>query len=76
MPKAGPGNSGGHVLPDMVLDQPLVAAPRSVCTKTYIVAGPLSSKVAAQSVEAYLKTRCLRFLVSLRKISQDALRST
>ncbi len=75
LPKAGPGNSGGHVLPDMVLGRPLVAVPRSVCTQTYIVAGPLESKAAAESVEAYLKTRFLRFLVALRKISQDALRS-
>ncbi|MEI2700359.1 MAG: hypothetical protein V9E94_19260 [Microthrixaceae bacterium] len=33
------------------------------------------SKAAAESVEAYLKTRFLRFLVALRKISQDALRA-
>jgi site-specific DNA-methyltransferase (adenine-specific) len=75
LPKAGPGNSGGHVLPDMVLGKPLVAVPRSVCTQTYIVAGPFDSPEAAESVEAYLKTRFLRFLVALRKISQDALRS-
>lgn len=75
LPKAGPGNSGGHVLPDMVLGRPLVAAPRSVCTQTYIVAGPLPSKDAAKSVEAYVKTSFLRFLVAQRKISQDALRS-
>lgn len=75
LPKAGPGNSGGHVLPDMVLGRPLVAGPRSVCTQTYIAAGPLDNKIAAESVEAYLKTRFLRFLVSLRKISQDAFRS-
>lgn len=76
LPAAGPGNSGGHVLPDMVLGQPLVAAPPSVCTQTYIAAGPLPDKKAAESVAAYLKTRFLRFLVSLRKISQHAFRST
>ena len=76
LPAAGPGNSGGHVLPDMVLGRPLVAVPPSVCTQTYIVAGPLPSKKAAESVEAYLKTRFLRFLVSLRKISQHAFKST
>lgn len=76
LPAAGPGNSGGHVLPDMVLGRPLVAVPRSVCTQTYIVAGPLESKAAAESVEAYLKTRFLRFLVALRKVSQHAFKST
>ena len=74
IPKAGPGSSGGHVLPDMVLGQPLVAVPRSVCTETFLPAGPLDSRAQAESVEAYLKTRFARFLVSLRKISQDAMR--
>jgi site-specific DNA-methyltransferase (adenine-specific) len=72
MPKAGPGNSGGHVIPDMVLSRPLVAEPGSVCTLTYIVIGPLASKKASDSVAAYLRTRFVRFLVSLRKPSQDA----
>lgn len=75
LPKAGPGNSGGHVLPDMVLGRPLVAGPGSVCTQTYIVAGPFQSELEAQRAAAYLTTSFLRFLVSLRKISQDALRS-
>lgn len=76
LPAAGPGNSGGHVLPDMVLGRPVVAAPGSVCTQTYIVAGPVGSKLAGESIESYLRTRFLRFLVSLRKISQHAFRST
>lgn len=72
MPKAGPGNSGGHVIPDMVLSKPLIAEPGSVCTLSYIVIGPLDSEKACQSVSSYLRTRFVRFLVSLRKPSQDA----
>jgi site-specific DNA-methyltransferase (adenine-specific) len=72
MPKAGPGNSGGHVIPDMVLSKPLIAEPGSVCTLSYIVIGPLNSEKVCQSVAAYLRTRFARFLVSLRKPSQDA----
>jgi site-specific DNA-methyltransferase (adenine-specific) len=49
-PKAGPGNSGGHVLPDTVLGTPSVAEPNSVCTQTWIVAGPLKSKKQAEIV--------------------------
>jgi site-specific DNA-methyltransferase (adenine-specific) len=75
MPKAGPGNSGGHVIPDMVLSKPLTAEPGSVCTLSYIVVGPLDSEKACQSVAAYLRTRFVRFIVSLRKPSQDAPRS-
>lgn len=72
LPKAGPGNSGGHVVPDMVLGRPIIAEPGSVCTLTYLVAGPLQDKVAANSLASYVRTRFVRFLVSLRKPSQDA----
>jgi len=74
VPKAGPGNSGGHVLPDMVLGKPSVAEPNSVCTQTWIVAGPLKSKKQAEIVARYLQSSFVRFLVSLRKISQDAMK--
>ena len=73
-PQAGPGNSGGHVLPDMVLGKPSVAEPNSVCTQTWIVAGPLKSKKQAEIVARYLQTSFVRFLVSLRKISQHAMK--
>ena len=72
MPKAGPGNSGGHVIPDMVLSKPLIAGPESVCTLSYVVVGPMPSKKACESLSSYLRTRFVRFLVSLRKPSQDA----
>lgn len=73
-PKAGPGSSGGHVLPDMVLGKPEVAEPNSVCTQTWIVAGSLKSKKQAEIVTRYLQTSFARFIVSLRKISQDAMK--
>lgn len=72
MPKAGPGNSGGHVIPDMVLSKPVVAEPQSVCTLSHVVVGPISSEAEANSLASYLRTRFVRFLVSLRKPSQDA----
>lgn len=72
IPKAGPGNSGGHVIPDMVLSKPLIAEPGSVCTLSYLVIGPLESEQSCKSVASYLRTRFVRFLVSLRKPSQDA----
>lgn len=73
-PQSGPGNSGGHVLPDMVLGRPSIAEPNSVCTQTWIVAGPLKSKKQAEIVARYLQTSFVRFLVSLRKISQHAMK--
>ena len=74
VPKAGPGNSGGHIVPDMVLGKPNIAEPNSVCTQTWLVAGPFKSKPQAKSAAYYLQTSFVRFLVSLRKISQDAMR--
>lgn len=72
IPKAGSGREREKSGVDLVLGPPLVAEPGSVCTLTYVVAGPLSSEEQANSVYSYLRTKFARFLVSLRKISQDA----
>jgi site-specific DNA-methyltransferase (adenine-specific) len=63
-------------IPALVLGPSIVAPPASVCTQTYLVAGPLTSRKAAASLQSYTRTRFFRFLVSLRKITQHALRST
>ncbi len=63
-------------IPALVLGPSIVAPPASVCTQTYLVAGPLKSEGEAKSVQSYTRTRFFRFLVSLRKITQHALRST
>jgi site-specific DNA-methyltransferase (adenine-specific) len=72
LPKAGPGNSGGHVVPDMVLGRPIVSEPGSACTLTYLVAGPFGNEDECLSFSSYVRTKFVRFLVSLRKPSQDA----
>ncbi|MES2086180.1 MAG: Eco57I restriction-modification methylase domain-containing protein [Pseudomonadota bacterium] len=74
LPKTGSGRERERSGIDIVLSPPIVGAPGSVCTQTYLVAGPLKSKGEAESVESYLRTRLARFLVSLRKPSQDVLR--
>lgn len=63
-------------IPALVLGPSIIAPPSSACTQTYLVAGPLASERAATSLQSYGKTRLFRFLVSLRKITQHALRST
>lgn len=75
VPEAGSGREREKSGIDMVLGPPIVAEPGSVCTQTYLAIGPLASSTEAKSVESYLRTRFLRFLVSLRKISQHAMRS-
>jgi site-specific DNA-methyltransferase (adenine-specific) len=68
-------HGSGKSIPHSVLGRPFVAPNPSVCTQTYLFFY-LDSKRAAESVESYLRTRFLRFLVSLRKITQHATRST
>ena len=63
-------------VPAMVLGPSVIAAPDSACTQTYLVVGPFKTKREAQSAQSYIATRLFRFLVSLRKITQHALRST
>jgi site-specific DNA-methyltransferase (adenine-specific) len=61
--------------PAMVLGPSFVASSPSVCTQTYLFFY-VGSKKAATSLNSYLHTRFCRFLISLRKITQDATRST
>jgi site-specific DNA-methyltransferase (adenine-specific) len=69
------GSDGGKKIPDSVLGKPLIASQPSVCTQSYLFFHVKTEK-EAQSVESYLRTRFFRFLVSLRKITQHATRST
>lgn len=73
VPKAG--SDGGQQIPDPVLGKPLLAPSPSVCTQSFLFFISTSEQ-EARSIESYVRTRFLRFLVSLRKITQDATRST
>jgi site-specific DNA-methyltransferase (adenine-specific) len=74
LPVAGSGRERERSGVELVLGPPIVGEPGSVCTQTYLVAGPLGSEGEAQSVESYLRTRLARFLVSLRKPAQHVFR--
>lgn len=56
------------------LSEPIVAGPGTACSETYLVAGHFESEDEAQRLAAYLRTRFVRFLVSLRKQTQHATR--
>lgn len=73
VPKAG--SDGGKRLPDVVLGKPLIAPSPSVCTQSFLFFH-VSTHEEAESVRSYYATRFFRFLVSLRKITQDATHST
>lgn len=57
------------------LSKPIVAGPGTACTETYLVAGKFGSEEEAERYASYLRTRFVRFLVSLRKGTQDASRN-
>ncbi len=56
------------------LSKPILAAPGTACTETYLVAGRFPDETQARRYAAYLRTRFVRFLVSLRKSTQHATR--
>jgi site-specific DNA-methyltransferase (adenine-specific) len=56
------------------LSKPIVAEPGTACTETYLVAGHFDSEAYAANYAGYLRTRFVRFLVSLRKATQHATR--
>jgi site-specific DNA-methyltransferase (adenine-specific) len=66
----------GETFPHQILGKEIVAGPPSSCTQSYLVVAPFHSERAALSFASYYRTRLFRFLVSLRKITQHALRST
>ncbi len=53
--------------PRMIIGKPIIAAPVSACTETYIVVGAYNTEAKAKHLAAYLQTKFLRFLVGLRK---------
>ncbi len=54
------------------LSSPIISGPGEACSETYLVAGRFDSKPLAERYAAYLRTRFVRFLVSLRKATQHA----
>jgi site-specific DNA-methyltransferase (adenine-specific) len=71
VPKAG--SDGGQRIPDSVLGKPWLSPPPSVATQTFL-AFWVGSEGEARSLESYYRTKFFRHLVSLRKLTQDALR--
>jgi site-specific DNA-methyltransferase (adenine-specific) len=63
--------NGGYKYPHQILNIPILADIPSCCTETYLVCGPFPGASEAKSFFEYLKTRFFRFMVLLRKVSQD-----
>lgn len=70
----GKAGSGSDSFPHSILSTPFYAEPGTVCNQTYLVIGPFKDKKECNNVISYIKTRFFRFMVLLRKNSQDAMR--
>lgn len=62
----------GEIFPHQILGVPLIGKPNSCCSETYIVIGPFKDKQTTENVKRYIATRFFRFMVFLKKITQDA----
>ncbi|WP_121120220.1 Eco57I restriction-modification methylase domain-containing protein [Croceibacterium ferulae] len=69
----GRATDGNENYPLPIWDQrgPFIAGPGEACSETYLVASVVGSHAEAERVVAYMRTVFFRFLVSLRKITQD-----
>ena len=61
---------------NFILGKPFYAEPGSVCSQTYLVIGgdpehPLSGKKECRNIISYIRTRFFRYLVSIRKKTQN-----
>src|SRR6202021_258026 len=56
----------------MFLSRPIIAGPGEACTESYVVAGRVANEKTGRPYARYLRTPLFRFLVSLRKPTQDA----
>lgn len=64
--------NAGDDYPHQILNKPIFGDKGTCCTETYIVLGPFESEKITNNVISYVCTKFFRFLVSLKKISQDA----
>lgn len=70
VPRATDGNEN-YPLPIWDQSGPFVSGPGEACSETYLVASLAANEAEAESIVQYMRTKFFRFLVSLRKITQD-----
>lgn len=70
IPRASDGNEK-YPLPIWDAKGPFVSAPEEACTETYLVAAVAKNENHAEHIRNYMRTKFFRFLVSIRKMTQD-----
>lgn len=64
-------SSGSDAFPHPIIGKPFIGLPGSASTETYIFVGPTRSKSETENVISYMQTKFFRYLVMLKKVSQD-----
>lgn len=64
--------NAGDDYPHQILNKPIFGDKGTCCSETYVLIGPFDDAEITNNVISYIQTKFFRFLVSLRKISQDA----
>lgn len=68
----GRAYGAGEGFPHQILNTPIYGQPNSACTETYLVVGEFADKATCKNVMSYMATRFFRFMVLLKKNTQDA----
>jgi site-specific DNA-methyltransferase (adenine-specific) len=66
----GSAYGAGEAIPHQITNVPIVAPPGTACSETYLVINRFPNEKEACRFAAYLSTRFVRFLISLRKNTQ------
>ena len=70
VPRATDGNEK-YPLPVWDKKGPFVSGTGEACSETYLIASLARSEYEAENIAIFMRTRFFRFMVSLRKITQD-----
>jgi len=70
IPRATDGNEN-YPLPIWDQAGPFVSGPGEACSETYLVASLAGSEKEAQYIANYMRTKFFRFMISIRKGTQD-----
>lgn len=66
------GYGANAIFPHQIINKPFVVDKNTCCTETYLMVGPYENETIANNVLQYMKTLLFRFLVLLKKNTQDA----
>lgn len=69
------GYGAGEGYPHQIINKPVFGDKNSCCTETYLVIGPFKSQEETENVISYIKTKFFRFMVMLKKNTQNGTRN-